>query len=162
MTALQNPIFVVFEHLKSAAMENCSYRVSHNTVSTFVFWISQLPRGLEIPSWTFFNCPFRVEFENVHHFIIWWNLDWDICKLLQGSHFKSWHFMCFLIQRLRSHEHKGAVLSTLEHSWALRSILRQLRESCLGTMSALECSWMITSAQEYSLCHGTMLKMTTL
>ena len=32
--------------------------------------ISQLPRGLEISSWTFFNCPFRVDSENILYFII--------------------------------------------------------------------------------------------
>ena len=35
------------------------------------FDISRLQRGLEIPSWTFFNCPFRVDFKNIHFFIIW-------------------------------------------------------------------------------------------
>ena len=53
------------------------------------FWISWLPRGLEIPSSTFFNCPFHVEFDNIHFFIIWWNLDLDIGNLLQGGHSKS-------------------------------------------------------------------------
>ena len=61
------------------------YRVSHNTVSTIVFWISQLPRGLEIPSWTFFNSPSHVDFENIQFFIVRWNMDWDIGKILQGA-----------------------------------------------------------------------------
>ena len=65
------------------------YRVSLKTVPTSVLWISQLPYGLEISSWTFFNSPFRVEFENVHFYIIWLNLNRDIAKILGGSHFKS-------------------------------------------------------------------------
>ena len=36
------------------------YRVSHNIVFTFIFLITRLPRGLEIPSWTFFNSPFPI------------------------------------------------------------------------------------------------------
>ena len=65
------------------------YRVSLKTVATFVSWISQLPRGLEIPSWTFFNSPFFVDFKNIRFSIIWWNLHRDISKLLRGGHFKS-------------------------------------------------------------------------
>ena len=42
------------------------YRVSQKKRPTLVLLISQLSRGLEIPSWTFFNSPFRVEFKNVH------------------------------------------------------------------------------------------------
>ena len=77
------------------------YRVSHNSVSTFVFWISQLPRGLEIPSLTFFNSPFHVDSKNVHFVIIWWNLDQDIAKILQGSYFDSQHFFLLLNQELK-------------------------------------------------------------
>ena len=65
------------------------YRVSLKTVPTFVLWISQLPCGLKIPSWTSFNSPFSVEFKNIHLYIIWLNLDQDIAKILGGSHFKS-------------------------------------------------------------------------
>ena len=36
----------------------------------FALRIFQLPWGLEIPSWTFFNSPFRVDFKNVHFYII--------------------------------------------------------------------------------------------
>ena len=77
-------------NLSLSALIKCSwYRVSHNTVYTFVFWISWLPIGIEIPSWTFFNSPFRVDFENIHFFIIQWNLDRDIGKILWGDHIKS-------------------------------------------------------------------------
>ena len=67
----------------------CKYRVSRKTVHTFVFGISRLPRGLEIPSLSFFNSPFRVESKNIHFVIIWLNFDQDIAKILQGSNFKS-------------------------------------------------------------------------
>ena len=50
---------------------NCYYRVSSKTCSTFVFWISWLPRGLEIPSWAFFKSPFCVYFKNINFIIIW-------------------------------------------------------------------------------------------
>ena len=48
------------------------YRVSTKTVPTFVFWISRLPKGLEIPYWTF-----PVDFRNIQCFIIWGNMEWD-------------------------------------------------------------------------------------
>ena len=31
----------------------------------FYFLMTRLPRGLEIPSWTFFNSPFCVDFKNM-------------------------------------------------------------------------------------------------
>ena len=40
-----------------------------------------------------------VEFENINFFINWSNLYWDICKLIQKGHFKSYHFVILL----RSH-----------------------------------------------------------
>ena len=66
--------------------------------------------------------------------------------------------MWLLIKHLSSHGHKGAVLSTHECSGAFLDTKEQLRESCHGTRSDLECSWVLTSAQECSLCHRTMLK----
>ena len=112
----------------------------------FVLWISRLPRGLKIPSWTFFNSPFRVEFENIQVFIIWWNLDWDICKLLQGGQFNHKYFVYFLIKRLSSNEYYGAVLSAHKRSVAFLDTKEQLRESCHGTMSTFECSWVLPAA----------------
>ena len=44
--------------------------VPQNCTHFFFFLISQLPRGLNVPSWTFFNCPFRVELKTIHFFII--------------------------------------------------------------------------------------------
>ena len=85
-------------------------------------WISRLPRGLETSSWTFFNSPFRVDFKNVHFYIIWWNLDWDIGKILQGHHFKSILFCLIMNEAL---EHSKAPMSTSEHSLALSSTYRQ-------------------------------------
>ena len=32
---------------------------------SYLFWISRLPCGLEIPSWTFFNSPFCVHLRNI-------------------------------------------------------------------------------------------------
>ena len=78
-----------FEYFRYLFIYVYKYRVSHNTVSTSVFWISLLPIGVEIPSWTFFNSPFCVNFENIQFFIIRWNLDRDIGKILRGDHFKS-------------------------------------------------------------------------
>ena len=62
-----------------------TYRVSTKTVPTFFFWISRLPRGLKIPSQTFFNSPLCIDSKNIHFVIIWSNLDQDIAKILQGS-----------------------------------------------------------------------------
>ena len=63
-------VFEIPEQLLDSILLDCIYRVSHNTVSTFVFWISRLPRGLEIQSWPFSNSPFRADFKNIHFFII--------------------------------------------------------------------------------------------
>ena len=58
-------------------------KVCGKTLSTFCFWISWLPRGLEIPTFTFFKGLFHVDVKNIHFFhIIRWNLDWDIGKIL--------------------------------------------------------------------------------
>ena len=46
------------------------YRVSLKTVATFIFGISRLPRGLEIPSWTFLKSPFCADLKNIQIFII--------------------------------------------------------------------------------------------
>ena len=68
------------------------YRVSRKTLATFVFWISRLPRGLEIPYWTFFNSPFPVDFKNIYFFIIRWNMDRDISKIWLGGQ----NFLCIV------------------------------------------------------------------
>ena len=114
------------------------------------FDISRLQLDLDIPSWTFFNCPFRVDLKNIHYFSIWWNLDWDICKLLQGGQFNHKYFVYFFIKRLSSNEYYGAVLSAHKRSVAFLDTKEQLRESCHGTMSTLECSWVLMSAPERS------------
>ena len=65
------------------------YRVSRNTVYTFVLLISRPPKHLKVPSWTFFNSPFCVDFKTIKFVIIWCNFDWDITKILKGSHWKN-------------------------------------------------------------------------
>ena len=45
---------------------NCDkYRVSRNIVYTFILLISQPPKRLEVPSWTFINSPFLVDFKTI-------------------------------------------------------------------------------------------------
>ena len=91
-----------------------SYRVFTKTVSTFVFWIYRLPKGLDIPSWTFFNTPYRVDFRDIHFLIVRWNIDGDIDKILQESHFKSQHFQLIVVSSV------WALMMAHEHLWALR------------------------------------------
>ena len=55
------------KHTNKAHTEIDMYRVSLKTVATFIFGISRLPRGLEIP---FFNSPFCVDFKNIQFSII--------------------------------------------------------------------------------------------
>ena len=130
---------------------NTFYRVSTKTVSTFVFWISRLPKGLEISSWTFFNCPFRVDFKNIRFFIIWWNLAGDICKILWVGHFKNQHFLFIFGSStstlMNSHELLGALMCTYLRLWPHMSIHKYSAMSPIVPMSANECSWP----------HGTML-----
>ena len=45
------------------------YFVYSKILAQLCFWISKLPRGLEIPYWTFFNSPFCVDFRNIQFFI---------------------------------------------------------------------------------------------
>ena len=96
--------------------------MSQNTVPTFVFWISRLPRGLEIPSWAIFNSSLFLDFENIQVFIIWLNLDWDIGKILLGGNFKKFTFFVnYLINHISTHELSWRLLSVHEHSGALMS-----------------------------------------
>ena len=44
--------------------------MSLKTVATFIFGISRLPRGLEIPSWTFLKSPFCADFKNIQFFLL--------------------------------------------------------------------------------------------
>ena len=110
--------------IKLATYKNMSsYRVSRKTGNAFVFWISRLPRGLEISSWTFFNSPFHVDFKSIRDFIIWLNLDQDIVKIRQGTLLKSWHFWFSTGSSTWAlwitHQHSWAILRVHEHSWAL-------------------------------------------
>ena len=47
-----------------------TYRVSQKNGNPHFWQISQLPRNLEIPSWTIFNSPCRVDFNNSHFFLL--------------------------------------------------------------------------------------------
>ena len=65
------------------------YRVSRKTLYAFVLFISRPPKYVKVPSWTFFNSPFCVDFKTIKFVIIWCNFDWDITKILKGSHWKN-------------------------------------------------------------------------
>ena len=47
-----------------------TYRVSQKNGNPHFWQISQLPRNLEIPSWTIFNSPFNVYSKDIHFVII--------------------------------------------------------------------------------------------
>ena len=55
-----------------------------NLFPPMFFCIAQFPRGLEIPSWTFFNSSLCVDFKKIHFVTIWSNLDQDIAKIPQS------------------------------------------------------------------------------
>ena len=132
--------------------------MSHKTGNAFIFWISRLPRGLKISSWTFFNSPFHVDFKNIRDFIICLKLDQDIVKILQGTLLKSWHFLfsnessawaLWITHQhswalLRVHEHSWALMSTHEHSWVLMSS----HEHSEALMSNQEHSWALISIHD--------------
>ena len=124
-----------------SAMWMCQlYRVSTKTVPAFVCWISRLPSGLEIPYWTFFNISFRVDFRNIQFFIFWWNMEWDIVKILQGVYFKMKQFITHDLSwaLMSSHKHSCVLMSTHKHSWVW----------CYGSMSAHVCWWSLIAS-----CH---------
>ena len=106
----QSPTYQWFRHTGCPAKQNA-----------FVFWISRLPRGLKISSWTFLNSPFHVDFQNIHDFIIWLNLEQDIVKILQETFLKSWHFWFSTGSNTWAlwitHQHSWALLRAQEHSW---------------------------------------------
>ena len=80
---------ILFAFFVEVVPYSLKYRVSSKGVYAFDFQISRAPRGLEIPSWAFFNSPFSVDFENIQFVIFWLNLDRDIRKILQGCNFKT-------------------------------------------------------------------------
>ena len=90
--------------------------------------IKPLPRGLQNLSWVFFNSPFHVHFRNIQDFIIWWNLDRDNGKIVEGSHFINQYFSFITVARkwpLRipqeHHDCTWALMTTHGNSGALRS-----------------------------------------
>ena len=141
------------------------YTVSRKTVSTFVFWISRLPRALKIPSWTFFKSPFCVDLKNIQFFIIWWTLDWYIRQILQGGHFKSKHFSFIVLSTMSalmsSHDFLWVLISTHQWSWALLSTLEHSWVWCYCAHCAhgllVPYPWLLLSSHEYSLIHETEL-----
>ena len=137
-------------HLTHCILHIASHRVSHNTVSTFVFLIPWLPRGVEIPSWTFFNSPFCVDFDIIQFFIILWNSDqWQ--NTTRRSFEKLTFFVYCTIEQFVTHELLWALKSTHVRSWALMSTHKY------GAMA----QWAIKSNDEYPWLHGTMLMLMT-
>ena len=146
--------------------------MSHNIVPTFVLFISRPPKHLEIPSWTFFHSPFHADFKTIQFVVSCWNLDQDIAKILEGSHFKNQHFLFITESTLKiTQEYSGSLKSTHEHLWALMSTdkycakalwvvkapWRQTHEHLWALMGAVgakynahECSWLLMSAHENS------------
>ena len=158
--------------------------MSLKTVATFIYWISWLPGGLEISSWTFSNSPFCVDLKNIQFYIIWWNLDWDIVKILEGGHLKSQHFSLIvesftlalmsnnepLWQFMTNYEHLLALIGTQEHSrvwfhgamttlessWALMALWPQDHVWHWALMRAQKCPWALIFIHECSCHHGAM------
>ena len=92
------------------------YRVSQKKVSLRFCIISRPPRGLEIPSLTFFYRLFCVDSRNIHFVIVWWNFDQDIAKILQGSHLeKLTIFVYYWIKNLNTQDHPDAFMGPQEH-----------------------------------------------
>ena len=59
---------------------------------------------------------------------------------------------------MSTNEKSWTLMSAYEHLWSFVGTQEQLRINCHGAKSALECSLLLISAHECSLCHGTMLK----
>ena len=130
------------------------YRVSSKTVSTFVFWISRLPRALKIPSWTFFNSPFCVDLKK-SNFLLFGELWTDIfAKYYREVILKVNIFRLLLYQPC---QHSWALIISCEcslthinnheRSWALMSLvlLRPLCPRPPGALpiTAVELSWVL-------------------
>ena len=100
---------------------------------------SRLPRGLEIPSLTFFYSPICVDLDNIQLFFIWWNFDQNNGKILPGGRFKIQHFWFIVKSRtsalMSSHKHLCAypisfkkTLSPQKMSW----YRKHLNTQCLS------------------------------
>ena len=87
----------------------------HNIASTYVFWISWLPRGLKIASWTFFNSQFFVDFRNIYFFIIHRNMEGEIGKIQQRGPPKSNFFFIYCLMK-QPWPHGTMLMTTLECS----------------------------------------------
>ena len=155
--------------------------MSTKTVPAFVYWISQLPRRLKIPSGTFSNSPFCVDLENINFLAfceIWTEI---LAKYYKAVILKVNIFKKFWIMHSSTHEQQWARMTTHDHFLALRStqeygsrvpwvILRAHEyswhhgtmimsdpEHSWGLMRAQECPWALISAHEWSWCHGAKL-----
>ena len=126
--------------------------MSTKTVSTFVFWISRLPKGPKISSWTFFNCPFCVDFKNIRFFIIWSNLGRSFWKSTIFGHFGIKHLSLHELSAsfMNTPEPQWLRLSTLEQSWTLMSTYEDCVMAPWVLISAhsnmVPFSWVLTRA----------------
>ena len=115
------------------------------TCPVFLFWISGLPRGVEISSWTFSNIPFCIDLKNIQFYIIWWNLDRDIVKILEGDHLKSQHFSLivesFTLALMSNNEPLWQFMTNYKHLLALIGTQEHSRVWFHGAMTTLESSW---------------------
>ena len=101
------------------------YRMSTKTVPTYVYWIYWLPRGLKIPSWTFFNIP--------------------LMSLATWSNEHSWE--------LKSRHVHGAMriwvlINTHEHSWPHSTMLISDCGCSWAHLSTYGSSWALTTGHE--------------
>ena len=111
-----------------------NYRVSRNSLDLFIFWITRLPRGLEIPSWTFFNSHFRAESKK-STFLLFGDIWTEILpKYLEAVILILNIFRLLLNQ---ANEHSGSLMSVHENSGALINI----QEHLSAFKSTYEHSW---------------------
>ena len=111
--------------------------------------MSGLPRGIEISSWTFFNSPFCADLKNIQFYIIWWNLDWDIVKILEGGHLKSQHFSLivesFTLALMSNNEPLWQFMTNYEYLLALIVTQERSRIWSHGTVTTIESSWVLVA-----------------
>ena len=123
------------------------YRVSHNTVYTFVFWISRLPVGVEIPSWNIFQLPISCRFWKYPFFYYSVKFGPRYWQNTTGRSFQKLTFFVYYSMKqfsihelswvlMSSHKHSCALISPHVHSWALISMV----------LWHNECSWVMMSA----------------
>ena len=67
--------------------------MSHNTLSTSILLISQLPKQLQLKFYMFFNCPVSVDYQAVLNFILRLNIGQDIAQRVQDVQIENQHFV---------------------------------------------------------------------